>query len=268
VVVDHERFYDLRPVTTDIDGEFFVNGGVARAQRAFLEQSLSELPSEAPVRIGAPIARPHAVVCVGMNYSEHAAESGAESPQFPIVFLKPPNTVVGPNDMAYIPRLSTKTDWEVELGVVMGKQTSYLNSPAESLGNIAGFAAVNDLSEREFQLEASGGQWSKGKCAAGFTPTGPWLVTPDEVDHGHLRLRSWVNEEVRQDSTTEDLIFGVEFLIYHLSQYMVLEAGDLVLTGTPKGVALSGRFPYLRSGDVCEVEVESLGRQKHVFSHA
>jgi 2,4-diketo-3-deoxy-L-fuconate hydrolase len=268
VVVDGEKFYDLRSITPDIDGAFFAADGVSTAQRAFLEGTLAEFKPGVSYRIGAPIARPHAVVCIGMNYAAHAAESGAEPPRYPVVFLKLPNTVVGPHDVVKIPRLSSKTDWEVELGVVIGRSASYLKSTADSLSHVAGFVTVNDLSEREFQLEVSGGQWSKGKCSAGFTPTGPWLVTPDEVDHGHLRLRSWVNGEARQDSMTRDQIFGVEFLIWHLSQFMVLEAGDLLLTGTPQGVALSGRFSYLRAGDVCEIEVESLGKQRQVFSQA
>jgi 2-keto-4-pentenoate hydratase/2-oxohepta-3-ene-1,7-dioic acid hydratase in catechol pathway len=203
------------------------------------------------------------VVCIGMNYAAHAAESGSAPPEHPIVFLKTPNTVGGPNDPVPIPRGSVKTDWEVELGVVIGRPTSYLASPEQSLDHVAGFVVADDLSERDFQLTVSGGQWSKGKCAAGFNPTGPWLVTPDEVDHGALRLRSWVNGAPRQDSSTADMIFGVEFLVWHLSQYMVLEPGDLVLTGTPEGVALSGRFPYLRAGDVVELEIEGLGRQRH-----
>jgi 2-keto-4-pentenoate hydratase/2-oxohepta-3-ene-1,7-dioic acid hydratase in catechol pathway len=266
--MDGEQYYDLRSITSDFDGAFFAGGGVARAQRAFLEGALPEFQRGASDRIGAPIARPHAVVCIGLNYAAHAAESGVEAPRFPVVFLKLPNTVVGPNDAVNIPKKSAKTDWEVELGVVIGRRTSYLESVSDSLGHIAGFVTVNDLSEREFQLELSGGQWSKGKCSAGFTPTGPWLVTPDEIDHGHLQLQSWVNGEVRQDSLTTDLIFNVEFLIWHLSQFMELEAGDLVLTGTPEGVALSGRFPYLRAQDVCEIEVQGLGRQRQVFSQA
>jgi 2-keto-4-pentenoate hydratase/2-oxohepta-3-ene-1,7-dioic acid hydratase in catechol pathway len=153
----------------------------------------------------------------------------------------------------------------VELAVVIGARASYLESPAESIDHIAGFTVADDLSEREFQLELSGGQWSKGKCCAGFTPTGPWLVTPDEVDYGNLRLRSWVNGEPRQDSSTADLIFGVDYLIWHLSQFLVLEPGDLLLTGTPEGVALSGRFPYLSVGDVVEIEIDGLGRQRHEF---
>jgi 2-keto-4-pentenoate hydratase/2-oxohepta-3-ene-1,7-dioic acid hydratase in catechol pathway len=198
-----------------------------------------------------------------MNYAAHAAESGAQPPEQPVVFLKTPNTVAGPDDAVTIPRGSSKTDWEVELAVVVGRPASYLASPDDSLAHVAGFAVADDLSERAFQLEASGGQWSKGKCAPGFNPLGPWLVTPDEVRHRDLRLRSWVNGEPRQDSSTADMIFDVEFIIWHLSQFMALEAGDVVLTGTPEGVALSGRFPYLGPGDVVELEIDGLGRQRH-----
>jgi 2-keto-4-pentenoate hydratase/2-oxohepta-3-ene-1,7-dioic acid hydratase in catechol pathway len=217
------------------------------------------------VRLGAPIARPSAVICIGMNYAAHAAESGSAPPEIPIIFLKTPNTVVGPNDDVSIPIGSTKTDWEVELGIVIGKRASYLSSPAESINHIAGFVTANDVSERDFQLAVSGGQWSKGKCAPGFNPTGPWLVTPDELDYQNLALRSWVNGEIRQDSNSADQIFNVDFIVWHLSQYLALEPGDLVLTGTPEGVALSGRFPYLSAGDVCEIEIEGLGRQRQQF---
>jgi len=184
------------------------------------------------------------------------------------MFLKTPNTVGGPNDDVDIPRASRKTDWEVELGVVIGKRALYLDSPADSAAHIAGYLAANDLSEREFQLEISGGQWSKGKSSPGFSPLGPWLVTPDEVDAGNLRLRSWVNGEPRQDSTTADLVFGVDYIIWHLSQFLALEPGDVVLTGTPEGVALSGRFPYLAAGDVVEIDIEGLGRQRQLFAQA
>lgn len=167
-----------------------------------------------------------------------------------------------------IPRGSVKTDWEVELGVVISTRASYLSSPEEAREHIGGFVTVNDLSEREFQLEISGGQWSKGKSCAGFCPTGPFLVTPDEVDYGNLRLKSWVNGETRQDSSTADLIFDVDTIIFSLSQYLVLEPGDLICTGTPQGVALSGRFPYLTAGDIVEIEVEGLGRQRQHFTQA
>jgi 2-keto-4-pentenoate hydratase/2-oxohepta-3-ene-1,7-dioic acid hydratase in catechol pathway len=196
----------------------------------------------------------------------HAAESGVAPPTNPVLFLKTPNTVGGPDDPVVLPRdPNAKVDWEVELGVVIGTAASNLESPEQSLAHVAGFVVSDDLSERYAQLEVSGGQWSKGKCLAGFCPTGPWLVTPDEVDHRDLHLRSWVNGEARQDSTTKDMIFDVEFIIWHLSQYMTLEPGDLVITGTPQGVGLSGRFPYLTAGDVVEMEIEGLGRQRHTM---
>ena len=259
----HEDSYlDLRPVTHDIDGDFLASGGIARVGEALASGELVAIEGAENLRIGAPIARPSAVLCIGMNYAAHAAESGSEPPKLPILFLKTPNTVVGPYDDVQIPRGSTKTDWEVELGVVIGRRASYLDSLADSLDYVAGFVTANDLSERAFQLEVSGGQWSKGKSAPGFSPVGPWLVTPDEVDHRQLRLRTTVNGEPRQDSSTADQVFDVAYLVHHLSQYLTLEPGDLILTGTPEGVALSGRFPYLAAGDVVELEIEGLGRQR------
>jgi 2-keto-4-pentenoate hydratase/2-oxohepta-3-ene-1,7-dioic acid hydratase in catechol pathway len=265
VLVADDATYDLRGVTADIDGGFLASGGIETVRTALAAGELPVLDGAADLRVGAPIARPTAVVCIGMNYAAHAAESGSQPPTVPIVFFKHPNTVTGPDDEVAIPRGSTKTDWEVELGVVIGRRASYLDSPEQSRDFIAGFVVANDLSEREFQLEVSGGQWSKGKAAPGFTPTGPWLVTPDEVDHTALRLRSRVNGEPRQDSSTADLIFGVDRIVWDLSQYMALEPGDLVLTGTPEGVALSGRFPYLAAGDVVEIEIDGLGTQRQVF---
>lgn len=265
MVLLDDRAFDLSDITHDIDGEFLAADGAARARDALATGSLPEVSSHRELRVGAPIARPSSVICIGMNYAAHAAESGSAPPEVPILFLKPPNTVVGPFDSVTIPRGSVKTDWEVELGVVVGQRTAYLDSPTESLRHIGGFVTCNDLSERDFQLNVSGGQWSKGKAALGFTPTGPWLVTPDEANHENLRLRSWVNGQPRQDSNTADMVFGIEHLIWHLSQYMTLEPGDLVLTGTPEGVALSGRFPYLMAGDVVELEVEGLGRQRHAM---
>lgn len=264
VLIDGDRVLDLRGVVDDIDAASLALDLPALIGAA----ELPELAGAADLRIGAPIARPGSIVCIGMNYAAHAAESGSAPPTTPIVFLKTANTVGGPNDPVDIPRGSTKTDWEVELGVVIGRRALYLDSPAESRHHIAGYLVANDLSERAFQIEESGGQWSKGKCAPGFSPLGPWLVTPDEVDSTGLRLRSWVNGEPRQDSSTADLIFGVDFLIHHLSQYLALDPGDVVLTGTPQGVALSGRFPYLAKGDVVEVEIDGLGRQRQVFDQA
>ncbi|WP_309066208.1 fumarylacetoacetate hydrolase family protein [Microbacterium sp.] len=266
VVIDGDRTYDLRPVTSDVNGDFLADDPVGRTQAALDAGTLTELPDAAERRIGAPIARPSAVVCVGQNYAAHARESGSEPPTVPIIFLKTPNTVVGPNDAVTIPRGSEKTDWEVELGVVIGSRTAYLDSPEEAAAHIAGYVVANDVSERAFQMEVSGGQWSKGKIAAGFNPTGPWLVTADEVDPSGLRLRSWVNGEPRQDSNTSDMIFDVPTIVHHLSQYMTLEPGDLILTGTPQGVAFGGRFPYLKAGDVVEIEIEGLGRQRQEFA--
>ncbi|MGB4136245.1 MAG: fumarylacetoacetate hydrolase family protein [Microbacterium sp.] len=265
VVVDEDRTFDLRPVTSDVDGDFLADDPVGRTRTALSAGTLPELTDAASRRAGAPIARPSAVICIGMNYAAHAAESGSEPPTIPILFLKTPNTVVGPDDAVTIPRGSTKTDWEVELGIVIGTRAEYLDSPEESMAHVAGFVLANDVSERTFQLEVSGGQWSKGKIARGFNPTGPWLVTPDEVDHRNLRLQSWVNGEARQDSNTSDMIFDVETIVHHLSQYVTLEPGDLILTGTPQGVALSGRFPYLQPGDVVEIEIEGLGSQRQEF---
>ena len=265
VLLEGDRYLDLRPVTSDVNGDFLAGDFVARVAAARDAGELPELPDAATMRIGAPIARPSAVICIGMNYAAHAAESGSEPPTIPIIFLKTAHTVVGPNDTVTIPRGSEKTDWEVELGIVIGARAAYLDSPEESMAHVAGFVAANDVSERDFQMAVSGGQWSKGKIAFGFNPTGPWLVTPDEVDHQALGLRSFVNGEPRQDSNTSDMIFTVEQIVHHLSQYVTLEPGDLILTGTPQGVALSGKYPYLAAGDVVEIEIDGLGRQRQDF---
>ena len=248
---------DLSGVTGDIDGAFLAAGGF-RGDPADLPQALVD-----GSRIGPPIARPGVVLCIGQNYAAHAAESGATPPEEPIIFYKAPNTVVGPEDDILLPPDSVRTDWEVELGVVIGRTARYLSSPDEALQHVAGYVISNDVSERTYQLDRSGGQWSKGKSCETFNPLGPWLVTADELEFP-LRLRSWVNGSPRQDSSTADMIFDVGFLIWHLSQFTVLEPGDLINTGTPEGVALSGRFPYLRAGDVVEMEIDGLGRQRSV----
>ncbi|MFB7221546.1 fumarylacetoacetate hydrolase family protein [Streptomyces sp. NPDC056227] len=257
------RHYDLSGVTDDIDGVFLA----ALTEKPHLIPAEPKLPETdiTGQRIGAPVARPHALLCIGQNYAAHAAESGSEPPEQPILFYKSPNTIVGPYDDVLIPRGSKKTDWEVELAVVIGRRAAYLDSPDDAASYIAGYAVSNDVSERAFQLEESGGQWSKGKSCATFNPLGPVLVTADEVgDPQRLRLRSYVNGEPRQDSSTADMIFSVAHLVHHLSQYLVLEPGDIINTGTPQGVALSGRFPYLGPDDVMEVEVSGLGRQRSV----
>lgn len=247
------KYYDLSGPIGDIDGEFLQRGGIATTA-GFPEIDI------AGQRIAPPIAKPSAIVCIGMNYAAHCAESGAEPPAEPVVFYKHPNTIVGPNDEVEIPRASTRTDWEVELGVVFKKRASYLESEEAALECIAGFLVANDLSEREFQIERSGGQFSKGKACPTFTPLGPYLVTPDEIaDVQGLRMWSKVNGEIRQDSNTKDMIFSVARIIHHMSQFMAFDPGDLLLTGTPEGVALSGRFPYLKAGDTVEVGVDGLG---------
>src|SRR3954447_7448162 len=262
--------YELSGLTADIDGAFLAAGGLAAAARAAAAGELPVLddPGDGSgLRVGAPIARPTAVICIGMNYAAHAAESGSEPPRRPVIFFKHPNTVVGPYDDLLLPPGSTKTDWEVELAVVIATRTRYLSSPAHALAQVAGFAVSNDVSEREYQIEISGGQWSKGKTAETFNPVGPWLVPTSTVGDGSgLGLRSFVNGESCQDSTPSDLIFNVAQIVYELSQYMVLEPGDLINTGTPQGVALSGRFPYLGAGDVVELEIDGLGRQRQMVA--
>ncbi|MFF2833502.1 fumarylacetoacetate hydrolase family protein [Cellulosimicrobium cellulans] len=267
-VTEDGTTYDLRSLTADLDGAFLAADGVARVRDALAAGTLPVVQHPERLRRGAPVARPAAVICIGQNYAAHAAESGAEPPSTPIVFLKHPNTVVGPDDTLPVPPGAERLDWEVELGVVIGRAASYLASPGEALAHVAGYTAVDDVSERAWQLDESLGQWSKGKCGPGFAPTGPALVPADELDAGDLRLRSWVNGEPRQDSTTSDMIFDVAYLVWHLSQYMTLEPGDLICTGTPQGVALSGRFPYLSDGDVVEVEIAGVGRQRHAVAAA
>jgi 2-keto-4-pentenoate hydratase/2-oxohepta-3-ene-1,7-dioic acid hydratase in catechol pathway len=259
-----EKYFSLAPLTRDVDGPFLAQGGVERTRQALSAGSLPELSANG-LRVGAPIARPGSIVCIGMNYAAHAAESGSAPPEIPVVFLKPSNTISGPFDAAPIPPSSEKYDWEVELGVVIGKEASYLPDPAEAMDYVAGYLVANDLSERDYQLPGAAGQWTKGKSLPASTPLGPWLVPADDVDAGQLRLRSLVNGEVRQDSSTADLIFDVATLVHHVSQYMLLEPGDVILTGTPEGVALSGRFPYLQPGDVVELDIEGLGRQRQEF---
>lgn len=256
------RLHDLTPLTDEIDGRFLAGDGIDRARDALAEGRLPPL-DDAGARVGPPVARPGAVICIGQNFRAHAAESGSPPPEHPIVFFKHPNTVVGPDDDLRLPPGSTRTDWEVELAVVIGRPARYLGTPDEALACVAGYAVSNDVSERHLQLEVSGGQWSKGKSCETFNPLGPWLVPADEIpDPQRLRLRSWVNDEPRQDSSTADMIFSVAELIWHLSQVMVLDPGDVVNTGTPEGVALSGRFPFLGAGDVVTCEIDGLGRQR------
>jgi 2,4-diketo-3-deoxy-L-fuconate hydrolase len=267
-VADDGTTFDLTPLTADIDGAFLHDDGVARVRQALQAGDLTPVDAEG-LRVGAPLARPGAVLCIGQNYAAHAAETGDAPPTVPVLFFKHPNTVVGPFDDVLIPRGADKVDWEVELAVVIGRRARYLDSPETAAGHIAGYTVSNDVSERAFQVEQSGGQWSKGKCCETFNPLGPGLVPADEVsDVQDLRLRSWVNDEPRQDSTTADMVFGVNHLVWHLSQYLVLEPGDVINTGTPQGVALSGRFPFLRPGDVMTIQIDGLGRQQQRLAPA
>ena len=262
VATEGGKFFDLRSITADIDGGFLADGGIAKA-RAAVAAGLPELEGAASLRIGAPVAKPGAVLCIGQNYAAHAAESGDVPPTIPILFFKHPNTVIGPYDEVIIPPGAEKVDWEVELAVIIGKRASYLSSPDEALDYVAGYTVSNDVSERAYQVEHSGGQWSKGKCCETFNPLGPALVPADEVGNPQeLRLRSAVNGGTRQDSNTSDMIFSVAHIIWHLSQYLVLDPGDVINTGTPQGVALSGKFPYLRQGDRMEMTIEKLGKQE------
>ncbi|MEV0198375.1 fumarylacetoacetate hydrolase family protein [Nonomuraea sp. NPDC050691] len=252
----------------DIDGAFLASGGVARVREALERDELPVVVGEG-LRVGAPIARPGKIVCIGLNYSDHAAESGADVPAEPVVFMKASNTMVGPYDEVLVPRGSVKTDWEVELAIVIGKRARYLDSREEALEVVAGYAVSNDVSEREFQLER-GGQWDKGKSCETFNPLGPWLVTADEIaDPQSLELRLWVNGELRQNGDTKNMIFDVAEIVRYLSRFMVLEPGDVINTGTPAGVALGmpGQ-PYLRAGDVMELEIEGLGRQRQTVGQA
>ncbi len=267
VVDGSGRRWDLSSVVADIDGAFLSSDGATCVRQALTGGSLPEIdPAE---RWGAPIARPRTVVCIGLNYSDHAAETGVAAPGEPIFFLKTSNTVVGPHDTVLIPRGSVKTDYEIELAVVIGRTVRYLASPADASSVIAGYAIANDVSEREFQLER-GGQWDKGKSCETFNPLGPWLVTADEVgDPQALELRTWVNGELRQKSSTANMIFDVATVVWYVSQFLVLEPGDVINTGTPAGVALGvNDFAYLAPGDVVELEIDRLGRQRQTMAAA
>jgi 2-keto-4-pentenoate hydratase/2-oxohepta-3-ene-1,7-dioic acid hydratase in catechol pathway len=259
---------DLSGVTADIDGAFLASGGIDRVRQGAAEGTLPRLEATG-ARFGAPIARPGKVVCIGLNYRDHAQETGAAIPERPVVFLKAPYTVVGPNDDVLIPRGSAKTDWEVELAVVIGHTARYLDSPDQALDHVAGYAISNDVSEREFQLERSH-QWDLGKSCETFNPLGPYLATVDEIRNpGKLSLRTCVNGVLRQDGSTENLIFDVPYLIWYLSRHMVLEPGDVINTGTPAGVALGlPGNPYLRPGDRVELEITGLGVQTQTLAEA
>lgn len=266
-LVGDDSYVDLSDVVGDFNEQFFANDGIERIATIVAERrdrgQVNEIGAQ---RIGAPIARPHQILCIGLNYRDHADETGQPIPDEPILFTKSPNTLIGPNDNVRIPRGSTKTDWEVELGIVIGRRSSYIDSVQEAREAIAGFVLVNDVSERAFQME-HGGQWSKGKSAETFNPAGPWLVTPEEIDDVN-DLNMWldVNGIRRQAGSTSTMIFDPYFIVRYLSQYMVLEPGDLINTGTPPGVGM-GHTPqiWLQPGDVMELGMDALGTQRQTL---
>jgi len=262
---------DLSGLVADIDGELLADAStLARLKQAAQTPDVLPPLDADGLRVGPPLGRIGKIVCIGLNYHDHAAETGAAIPGEPILFFKAPDTVVGPEDTVLVPRGSRKTDWEVELAVVIGRTARYLDSAEEALGHVAGYATSHDVSEREFQIER-GGTWDKGKNCETFNPLGPWLVTADEVpDPQALPLKLWVNGELKQDGTTAEQIFPVGEVVRYLSHFMTLYPGDVINTGTPAGVAM-GRpepKPYLRAGDVVELEIEGLGRQRQELKDA
>jgi 2-keto-4-pentenoate hydratase/2-oxohepta-3-ene-1,7-dioic acid hydratase in catechol pathway len=264
--------FPIDQIAADVDAAFFEGGGVERTREALDRGQLKSAGAldALGLRFGSPIGRPGKIVCIGLNYRDHAEETGAAIPTEPVIFMKDPSTVVGPNDDVLIPRRSVKTDWEVELGIVIGTTARYLDDDAGALRCVAGYVVSHDVSEREFQLER-GGQWDKGKSCETFNPVGPWFVPAGEVpDPQSLGLRLWVNGVSRQDGSTKNMVFGVAEIVRYVSQFMVLRPGDLINTGTPAGVALGmpDPKPYLRVGDVVEMEIDGLGRQRQRFVQA
>ncbi len=266
LLLDEGARVDVSSFISDYDEEFFSTNGLVRLANWLPERlpSLSRVPNAE--RLGPPIRRPSKIVCIGLNFKDHAAESGMQIPAEPVIFFKSTTSLVGPNDDLMIPKGASKVDWEVELAVVIGRKASYV-SKENAFEYVAGYALHNDYSERTFQLER-GGQWVKGKSANTFAPLGPFLATRDEIlDPGNLNMWLKVNGEFRQKSTTANMIFDVPFLVSYVSQFMTLLPGDVISTGTPAGVGLGMKPPaYLRAGDIVELGVERLGesRQKVV----
>jgi 2-keto-4-pentenoate hydratase/2-oxohepta-3-ene-1,7-dioic acid hydratase in catechol pathway len=253
---------DVSAAVTDYNEEFFGTGGLERLRR-WVENNSGDLRRvDSSVRLGAPICRPSKIVCIGLNYRDHAAETGQEVPREPVIFFKATSSLSGPNDQVVIPLGSTKLDWEVELAFVIGREARYV-AKRDALDHIAGYVLHNDYSERAFQLER-GGQWVKGKSADTFAPLGPFLATRDEIpDPGHLDLWLTVNGATRQKSNTEQMVFGVSDLVSYVSQFMTLLPGDVISTGTPPGVGLGMNPPaYLKPGDVVALGIQGLGESR------
>ena len=268
IITADGRIRDVSSHVADYDHAFFSAGGIQRLHA--IAADCDTLPSVSPsVRIGPPIGRPRNVFAIGLNYGDHAKETGVAIPVEPILFMKATSAICGPHDPILIPRGSKKTDWEVELAIVIGSDARYLDSKAAARGVIAGFCLANDVSEREFQIER-GGQWSKGKSSANFLPLGPWLVTADELaDPQSLGLTLDVNGIRRQTGNTSSMIFDVWHIVHYLSQFFLLEAGDVVLTGTPPGVGMGRKPPeYLKAGDVVTLGADGLGSQTSLCQQA
>lgn len=264
VILDNGDWIDTSGFGEDYDELFFENDGLARL-KSWVDEKANDLPKiDKSTRLGPPLRKPSKIVCVGLNYAKHAAESGMKVPTEPVLFFKATSAIVGPNDDVIIPKNSKKTDWEVELAVVIGKKASYVEE-ADAMDYVAGYTLHNDYSEREFQLEKEG-QWVKGKSCDTFAPIGPFLATKEEVSDPHnLDLWLKVNGELLQNSNTEDLVFNVPELVSYISQYMTLLPGDIISTGTPFGVGLGFNPPrYLNPGDVVELGIEKLGSSKQV----
>lgn len=254
--------YDVSAFVKEYDEAFFASNGIEELKR-IAEQQKGKLPKvPAGTRLGAPFARPSKIICIGLNYADHARETKATPPAEPVIFMKATTAICGPFDDVIIPRNSVKTDWEVELAIIIGKKARYVTEAA-AMDHIAGYCLHNDISEREFQLERSG-TWDKGKGCDTFAPLGPWLVTKEEIaDVNNLRLWLKVNDKILQDGTTANLIFNIPFLISYTSQFMTLLPGDVISTGTPAGVGLGFNPPvYLKPGDTMELGVDGLGSSK------
>ena len=254
---------DLSKDFKDWDNAFFQNNGLENLKKKLNQNQYPVVSSQE--RIGSCVARPYKIICIGLNYFDHAKESGMPVPAEPIVFMKATNTISGPFDPIIIPPKSVKTDWEVELGIVIGKDVSYLKTEEEAKDAIAGYCVSNDVSEREWQLEHSG-QWTKGKSFKYFNPVGPFLATSDEiVDPTNLSMNLWVNGVQKQKGNTSTMIFKPYFIVKYLSNVMTLEAGDIISTGTPPGVGMGFKpSQYLKAGDEVILEIEGLGKQKQV----
>ena len=262
-VIINDAWFDVSEYVFDYDEKFFENDGLSLLKTIISEKTLKEISRD--IRLGPPIYKPSKIICIGLNYSDHATESNMQLPPEPVIFFKATSAIVGPNDDLIIPKNSIKTDWEVELAVVIGKKTSYVDE-AVALNYVAGYLLHNDYSEREFQLERAG-QWVKGKSCDSFAPLGPYLATQDEItDVNDLRLWLTVNGTMMQDGNTKNLVFKIPHLVSYLSQFMTLLPGDIISTGTPAGVGL-GQKPepvYIKPGDVIELGIHGLGSSRQV----